>query len=73
MLSLIFFKNWPWPKVAGLCGAWATIVFVMWLLAFLRTRPTVGKNDFTYRASFHPNVRGWLILLGPLALVLLLR
>jgi hypothetical protein len=42
-------------------------------VAFLRTRPELGANEFVYRAAFHPNVRGWLLLLGPPACVFLLR
>jgi hypothetical protein len=73
MPSLVFFRTWPWPKVAALCGAWAIIVLGVWLLEFLRTRPELGANDFVYRASFLPNVRGWLLMLGPPAIVFLVR
>jgi len=73
MPSLVLFRNWPWPKVAALCGASAIIVLVVSLLAFLRTRPELGANGFVYRVTLHLNVRGWLLLLGLLAIVFLLR
>ncbi len=73
MTGFVFFKSWPWPKVVALCGGWAAIVLVAWVLALLRARPHLGPNDFVYRTSFHPNVSGWVVLLGPVALILLLR
>ncbi len=73
MTSLVFFKNWPWPKVVALCGAWAALLIGASLIAFLRTRSQLGPNDFVYRTSIHINMTGWLLLLVPIALVLLLR
>ena len=73
MASLVFFKNWPWPKVVALCAAWAALLLAAWLIAFLRTRPPLGPNDFVYRTSIHLNVTGWLLLLLPIGLVVLLR
>jgi len=73
MRSLVFIRNWPWPKVAALCGAWAIIVLAVWLFEFLRARPELAANDVVYRASFRVNVKGWLLLFGPIAFLLLLR
>ena len=72
MHRLLFFQQWSWPKVAMLCLSW----LLLWVVAFawvMGARTANGPDEFVYAVRIHLNVGTWLLVIGPVALVLLLR
>jgi len=74
MHALVFFRSWSWPKVVALCGGWILIVLAFWLIEFFRSLKSAEPDTaYLYRISIHLSVGAWFLLLGPIALILLVR
>jgi len=72
MLRLLFFQRWSWVKVGALCLAWLVACLLMYAWR-IGTPGPVGPNEFVYYVHIHFSVGAWLILFGPVALIVFIR